>query len=73
MVVRDGLAEHLQEYYGLRSALSMHGLHCSFAYSALASDSMQSKTLAKAMRKYRARRHVKLPTKARLVDAPEKL
>jgi len=39
-VVRDGLAEHLQECYGARSGLSMHGLHGSFAYPALASFRM---------------------------------
>jgi hypothetical protein len=39
-VVRDGLAEHLQECYGVRIGMSMHALHCSFAYSALASFRM---------------------------------
>src|SRR5439155_6954883 len=35
-VVRYGLAEHLDECYGVQSGMSMHRLHCSFAYSALA-------------------------------------
>ena len=39
-VVRDGLADHLRECYGVRSGMSMYRPHCSFAYSALACFSM---------------------------------
>ena len=36
-VVRDGLADHLQECYGARTGMSINELLPSFAYSALAS------------------------------------
>jgi len=36
-VARYGLADHSEECYGVQPGMSMHALHCSFAYSPLAS------------------------------------